>query len=114
MAMTDQELQQTLQAFQQKMMQKQQEAMSKKQEEMKAVAEKNKADGKKFLDDNAKKADVKTTASGLEYKVIKEGKGDKPTDADVVETNYGAQQLTERNSTVRPSMAAHSVSQSTA
>ena len=88
MAMTDSDLQQTLQAFQQKMMQKQQEAMSKKQEEMKAVAEKNKADGKKFLDDNAKKADVKTTASGLEYKVIKEGKGDKPQDADVVETNY--------------------------
>jgi FKBP-type peptidyl-prolyl cis-trans isomerase FklB len=88
MAMSDQELQQTLQAFQQKMMQKQQEAMSKKQEEMKTVAEKNKADGKKFLDDNAKKADVKTTSSGLQYKVIKEGKGEKPKDTDVVETNY--------------------------
>jgi FKBP-type peptidyl-prolyl cis-trans isomerase FklB len=88
MAMSDPELQQTLQAFQQKMMQKQQEAMSKKQEEMKVVADKNKADGKKFLDDNAKKADVKTTASGLQYKVIKEGQGDKPKDTDVVETNY--------------------------
>ena len=88
LSMTDQELQQTLQAFQQKMMQKQQEAMSKKQEEMKTVAEKNKADGKKFLDDNAKKADVKTTASGLQYKVIKEGKGEKPKDTDIVETNY--------------------------
>jgi FKBP-type peptidyl-prolyl cis-trans isomerase FklB len=88
LSMTDQELQQTLQAFQQKMMQKQQEAMSKKQEEMKSVAEKNKADGKKFLDDNAKKADVKTTTSGLQYKVIKEGKGEKPKDTDIVETNY--------------------------
>jgi len=88
MSMTDQELQQTLQAFQQKMMQKQQEAMSKKQEQMKAVAEKNKADGKKFLDDNAKKTDVKTTPSGLQYKVIKEGKGEKPKDSDIVETNY--------------------------
>ena len=88
MAMNDQELQQTLQAFQQKMMQKQQEAMSKKQEEMKAVAEKNKAEGKRFLDDNAKKADVKTTPSGLQYKVIKAGSGDKPKDTDVVETNY--------------------------
>src|ERR1700756_1197427 len=88
MAMSDQELQQTLQAFQQKMMQKQQEAMSKKQEEMKAVAEKNKAQGKKFLDENSKKADVKTTASGLQYKVIKAGSGDKPKDTDVVETNY--------------------------
>ena len=88
MAMTDQELQETLAAFQQKMMAKQQEAMSKKQDEMKVVAEKNKVDGKKFLDENAKKAGVKTTASGLQYKVIKEGSGDKPTDADVVETNY--------------------------
>src|ERR1700747_1231972 len=59
MAMTDQELQATLQAFQQKMMQKQQEAMSKKQEQMKGVAEKNKVDGKKFLEDNAKKTGVK-------------------------------------------------------
>jgi FKBP-type peptidyl-prolyl cis-trans isomerase FklB len=88
MAMTDQELQTTLQAFQQKMMQKQQEAQSKKQEEMKGVAEKNEADGKKFLDDNSKKPGVKTTASGLQYKVIKEGSGDKPKDTDVVETNY--------------------------
>src|ERR1700722_83537 len=88
MAMTDQELQTTLQAFQQKMMQKQQEAVSKRQEEMKGVAEKNEADGKKFLDDNSKKPGVKTTASGLQYKVIKEGSGDKPKDTDVVETNY--------------------------
>jgi FKBP-type peptidyl-prolyl cis-trans isomerase FklB len=88
MAMTDQELQETLQAFQQKMMQEQQEALSKKQEQMKGVAEKNKVDGKKFLDENAKKTGVKTTASGLQYKVIKEGTGDKPKDSDVVEANY--------------------------
>ena len=88
MAMTDQELQETLQAFQQKMMQKQQEAMAKKQGQMKVVAEKNKADGKKFLDDNAKKSGVKSTPSGLQYKVIKEGKGEKPKDSDIVETNY--------------------------
>jgi FKBP-type peptidyl-prolyl cis-trans isomerase len=88
MAMTDQELQETLQAFQQKMMQKQQEAMAKKQSEMKGVADKNKADGKKFLDENAKKSGVKSTPSGLQYKIIKEGKGDKPKDTDVVETNY--------------------------
>src|ERR1700747_3152111 len=69
-------------------MQKQKEAVSKKQEEMKVVAEKNKADGKKFLDDNAKKPGVKTTNSGLQYKVIKEGTGDKPGDSDIVETNY--------------------------
>jgi len=86
--MTDQELQETLQAFQQKMMQKQQESMAKKQDEMKVVAAKNKSDGKKFLEDNSKKAGVKSTPSGLQYKVVKEGKGEKPKDADVVETNY--------------------------
>jgi FKBP-type peptidyl-prolyl cis-trans isomerase FklB len=88
MAMTDQELQATLQAFQQKMMQKQQEAMAKKQDEMKAQASKNKEDGKKFLEDNGKKAGVKSTQSGLQYKVITEGKGEKPKDSDIVETNY--------------------------
>jgi FKBP-type peptidyl-prolyl cis-trans isomerase FklB len=87
-ALSDEQVQQTLQAFQQQMMQKQQAAMSKKQDEMKAVAEKNKVDGKKFLDDNAKKQGVKTTASGLQYKVIKEGTGEKPGDSDTVETNY--------------------------
>ena len=88
MAMTDQELQATLQAFQQKMMQKQQEAMAKKQSEMKLVAEKNKADGKKFLDDNAKKAGVKSTPSGLQYKILTEGTGPKPTATDSVVCNY--------------------------
>jgi FKBP-type peptidyl-prolyl cis-trans isomerase FklB len=87
-ALSDDEVQKTLQAFQQQMMQKQQAAMSKKQAEMKAVAEKNKADGQKFLDDKAKQAGVKKTPSGLEYKVIKEGNGVKPTDSDIVETNY--------------------------
>jgi FKBP-type peptidyl-prolyl cis-trans isomerase FklB len=87
-ALTDEQVQQTLQAFQQQMMRKQQEVMSKKQDEMKVVAEKNKTDGKKFLDDNAKKPGVKTTASGLQYKVIKEGTGEKPSETDTVETNY--------------------------
>jgi FKBP-type peptidyl-prolyl cis-trans isomerase len=57
-------------------------------QETRAVAERNKADGKKFLDENAKKEGVKTTASGLQYKVIKEGTGEKPEDSDFVETNY--------------------------
>ena len=87
-ALSDQELQQTLQAFQQQMMQKQQASIAKKQEEMKSTAEKNKADGKKFLEDNAKKAGVKTLPSGLQYKVVKEGTGEKPKDTDIVETNY--------------------------
>jgi len=34
---------------------------------------------KKFLDDNAKRAGVKTTADGLQYRVIKAGTGKMPT-----------------------------------
>ena len=44
--------------------------------------------GKKFLEDNAKKEGVKTTASGLQYEVIKEGTGAKALSTDTVVVNY--------------------------
>ena len=44
--------------------------------------------GKKFLDENGKKAGVKTTASGLQYEIIKEGTGPKPTLTDTVVVHY--------------------------
>ena len=40
----------------------------------------NKAAGEKFLAENKTKEGVKTTASGLQYKVITEGKGEIPND----------------------------------
>lgn len=42
----------------------------------------------KFLAVNAKKAGVKTTASGLEYQVITPGKGPTPTPSDVAMIEY--------------------------
>ena len=48
----------------------------------------NKAAGVKFLADNAKKPGVITTASGLQYEVIKKGTGALPTDNDKVKVNY--------------------------
>ena len=48
----------------------------------------NKAAGEKFLKANAKKAGVKTLPSGLQYKVITEGKGALPKDTSLVEVNY--------------------------
>ena len=48
----------------------------------------NKAAGIKFLEENKTKEGVQTTASGLQYKVIKEGKGAIPTDSSTVKVNY--------------------------
>jgi FKBP-type peptidyl-prolyl cis-trans isomerase FklB len=44
--------------------------------------------GENFLAANKKKAGVKTTASGLQYEVIREGTGPKPTAQDTVTVNY--------------------------
>ncbi len=46
------------------------------------------AEGEKFLAENGKKDGVKTTASGLQYEVLTEGKGAKPTAADRVTVHY--------------------------
>lgn len=48
----------------------------------------NLAAGKAFLADNAKKAGVSVTASGLEYEVLTAGAGVKPTASDTVKVNY--------------------------
>lgn len=44
--------------------------------------------GKDWLAKNAKKEGVKTFPSGLQYKVITEGKGEKPTMENTVKVNY--------------------------
>jgi FKBP-type peptidyl-prolyl cis-trans isomerase FklB len=44
--------------------------------------------GKKFLEDNKKNPSVQVTPSGLQYIVIKEGKGPKPTANDQVTLHY--------------------------
>jgi len=51
-------------------------------------AKKNKANGEAFLAKKAKEAGVQKTASGLLYKVIKEGKGEKPVENDKVTVSY--------------------------
>ena len=48
----------------------------------------NKAAGEKFLKENAKKDGVKTLASGVQYKVIKEGTGAIPADTSLVSVHY--------------------------
>ena len=53
-----------------------------------AAAIKNKQRGEAFLAENAKKQGVQTTASGLQYRVIKPGSGETPTPRDTVRCNY--------------------------
>jgi FKBP-type peptidyl-prolyl cis-trans isomerase len=86
--LTKEEIQQTMQAFQSEMQKKQEEAQKAQQVEMEKAAVKNKEDGVKFLAENAKKPNVKTTASGIQYEVLTEGKGDKPKSTDTVTVNY--------------------------
>lgn len=60
----------------------------KHQEKRNKLGEKNKVEGKAFLEKNAKKEGVKTTASGLQYEVIKEGTGPSPKAEDKVKVHY--------------------------
>lgn len=80
-ALTDEEMQQIISNFQK-------ETAEKQAVKMKSVAEKNKKEGEAFLAENKKKEGVKILANGLQYKVIKDGKGQTPKLTDTVTTNY--------------------------
>jgi FKBP-type peptidyl-prolyl cis-trans isomerase len=49
---------------------------------------KNKAEGDAFLEKNKTAEGVSTTKSGLQYKCVKQGNGEKPTSSDTVKVNY--------------------------
>jgi len=68
-----------------KIAQKLQEKQAKEHEEQ---AAKGKSEGEAFLAENAKKDGVKTTASGLQYEVEREGSGPSPKATDQVTVNY--------------------------
>lgn len=73
-SMTPQEVTSTVQNFQMAMMKKK--------------ADEAKKGGEKFLAENKGKEGVQTTASGLQYKVITEGKGEKPKATDTAVVQY--------------------------
>lgn len=62
------------------------------EKEMQAEAAKAGAEnlkiGEAFLSENAKREGVTTTASGLQYEVIRKGAGDRPAASDRVEVHY--------------------------
>lgn len=79
--LTDEQMQKIVQEY---MVRKQGEAQKKLEEKAKT----NKTAGEAWLAENAKKEGVKTTASGLQYKVIREGSGESPKATDTVVVNY--------------------------
>jgi len=60
----------------------------KQETERKALAEKNSKEGQEFLTANKTKEGVVTLPSGLEYKILTQGKGPKPTANDTVVCQY--------------------------
>jgi len=60
----------------------------KQQAKMQAAGDANKKEGEAFLADNKSKEGVVSLPSGLQYKVLKEGNGPKPTATDSVVCNY--------------------------
>ncbi len=79
--LTDEQVKETMTAYSKSMMEKQ-AAVAKE------TAAKNGAEGEKFLAENKSKEGVKTTPSGLQYKVIKDGDGPMPKETDTVVTHY--------------------------
>jgi FKBP-type peptidyl-prolyl cis-trans isomerase FklB len=76
-AMSEQDMQNLLKAAAQEIRKKQEEKVQQAQ-----------AEGEKFLQENKTKEGVVTLPSGLQYKILKQGAGDKPTLEDKVVCNY--------------------------
>ena len=66
----------------------QKEVMAKQEEKNKVEGDKNMKEGQAFLATNKTKEGVKVTASGLQYKILKEGTGPKPTATQTVSVHY--------------------------
>ena len=58
------------------------------EERMAKMSEESAAAGKKFLEENGKRKEVTTTASGLQYEIVKKADGPVPKPTDVVTVHY--------------------------
>ncbi len=79
--MSREEIQEALMAYQTQL----QEQESAQTEEL---AQKNLEAGEEFLAENAERDGVETTDSGLQYEILKEGDGEKPSGEDRVRVHY--------------------------
>ena len=65
-----------------------QDAEARKHVEMSKKGAQAKSKGEKYLEENAKKPEVKTLPSGLQYVILNEGSGKKPKATDNVKCHY--------------------------
>lgn len=88
--LTEAEMEKVMNDFKASLMKKRQAEMEKMQAESDAAAPANAKKGAEYLAANAKKEGVKTTASGLQYKVLKAGPngGKSPKATDSVKVHY--------------------------
>jgi len=84
--MTVQEVNQHLESFGKKMQENQAEIMKK-------LAESNLEIGEKFLEENRKKEGVTVTPSGLQYEILQEGDGPRPSAESVVKVHYSGKTI---------------------
>jgi len=82
--MTDEQMRETLQQFQK-------DLIAKRVAQFNSEADKNAKEGDQYLSSNKAKPGVKSTATGLQYKVIKDGSGKKPAATDAVQVEYTGQ-----------------------
>ena len=68
--------------------QAQQQSQSKNEEELKVQYKDAIEEGEKFLAENAEKEEVVVLPSGLQYEVIKKGRGATPSESDKVKVHY--------------------------
>lgn len=79
--LTEEQIPEALEAFQKAQMKKQ-------AENWKLISETNMKEGEQFLGENAKNEGIQLTESGLQYRVITAGEGEKPTAEDTVTVHY--------------------------
>lgn len=79
--LTDQEMMEAITAVKKQMLEKQQADRA-------AEAEKNVAEGKAYLTKNGKNPEVTTLDNGIQYKVLKQGAGESPSEADTIFAHY--------------------------
>jgi len=106
--LSEEQTAETIKVFEAQMIAKREEMQKEQQQAMEMQADGNAIAGAEFLADNAAKEGVTTTASGLQYKVIVAGAGEKPNASSTVEVHYVGRLLdgTEFDSSVKRGVAA--------